>query len=118
LVRDVKQYHFVFATRDFVRYQAWRRFNPSRLAGSPGIYVLRDEEKQPLFVGYARDLGRRLARHLECAPIAAAVAHVSVITGDDLPGEEYRAAFKEELVRRNPPRWNVNLVGLAKPASD
>ena len=37
-----------------------------------------------------------------------------MIAGDDLPGEEYRAAFKEDLVRRHQPRWNVNLVGLAK----
>jgi site-specific DNA-methyltransferase (adenine-specific) len=118
LVDEVKQYHFVFAKRDFTRFQTWSRFNPTRLNGQPGIYLLRDEQKEPLYVGQTRELGRRLAQHLECPAIAEAVVHVSVIAGDELPGEEYRAAFKEDLVRRHQPRWNVNLVGLAKTASD
>lgn len=118
LVDEVKQYHFVFAKRDFVRFQTWHRFNPSRLEGQPGIYLLRDENKEPLFVGQTSDLGRRLAQHLECPAISEAVAHLSVISGEELPGEEYRAAFKEDLVRRHQPRWNVNLVGLAKTASE
>jgi hypothetical protein len=46
------------------------------------------------------------------------VTQVSILAGDDLPGEEYQAAFKEDLVRRYQPRWNVNLVGLAKSATD
>jgi site-specific DNA-methyltransferase (adenine-specific) len=112
LVDEVKQYHFVFAKRDFTRFQTWNRFNPSRHNEQPGIYLLRDEQKQPLYVGQTRDLGRRIEQHLECPAFAEAVSHASVIVGDDLPGEEYRAAFKEELVRRHQPRWNVNLVGL------
>jgi site-specific DNA-methyltransferase (adenine-specific) len=118
LVDEVKQYHFVFAKRDFARFQIWDRFNPSRINGVPGIYLLRDEHKEPLYVGQTRDLGRRLARHLECPAIAEAVTHVSIIAGDELPGEEYRAAFKEELVRRHQPWWNVNLVGLAATPRD
>ena len=111
----MKQYHFVFAKRDFGRFQAWDRFDPARLAGQPGIYLLRGEDKEPLYVGRTLDLGRRLAQHAECPAIADCVAHVSVIAGRDLPGEEYRDAFKEDLVRRYQPRWNVNLVGLAAP---
>jgi site-specific DNA-methyltransferase (adenine-specific) len=113
LVRDVKQYHFVFAKRDFSRFHAWDRFDPSRVAGQCGIYVFRGEAKAPLFVGKTRDLGRRLAVHGGCRAITDAAEHVSVIVGDDLPGSEYQDAFKEDLVRRYQPRWNVNLVGLA-----
>jgi hypothetical protein len=40
------------------------------------------------------------------------------MAGNELPGEEYRAAFKEDLVRRHQPLWNVNLVGLAKSAAE
>ena len=40
------------------------------------------------------------------------VTHIALIAGDDLPGAEYLDAFKEELVRRHTPQWNVNLVGL------
>jgi excinuclease UvrABC nuclease subunit len=76
--------------------------------------LFRDEQKQPLFVGHARDVGARLAQHWECPAFDEAVAQVSIIAGDELPGEDYRAAFKEDLVRRHQPRWNVNLVGLAK----
>jgi DNA modification methylase len=113
LVDEVKKYHFVFASRDFIRFQAWHRFNPARYAGQPGIYMLRGAAKEPLLIGSALDLGRRLTQHVECRAIDDPTAQVAVITGDDLPGEEYRAAFKEELVRRYQPRWNVNLVGLA-----
>jgi len=112
LVREVKQYHFVFAKRDFSRFQNWSRFNPARLDAKPGVYLLRGASKGPLYVGHALDLGRRLVQHAECAAIAERVTHVSTIVGNDLPGDDYRAAFKEDLVRRYQPRWNVNLVGL------
>jgi site-specific DNA-methyltransferase (adenine-specific) len=118
LVNDVKQYHFVFAKRDFSRFSTWRSVKPARLAGQPGIYLLRDDKKAPLYVGRALDLGRRLGQHKDCPAISDDVAQVSVIAGADLPGCEYLDAFKEELVRRHQPRWNVNLVGLAKTASD
>jgi site-specific DNA-methyltransferase (adenine-specific) len=118
LVRDVKRYHFVFKNRDFSRFQAWDRFDPARLAGRPGIYLLRDEDKEPLFISRTLDLGRRLATHDACPAISDEVEHVSILVGGDLPGDEYQAAFKEELVRRHQPRWNVNLVGLQPMAID
>jgi site-specific DNA-methyltransferase (adenine-specific) len=112
LIRDMKQYHFVYAKRDFAKFQAWDRLNPARLAGKPGIYLLRGQKKEPLFIGRTLDLGRRLAAHDECSAISDAVAQISLLIGDDLPGEEYQAAFKEDLVRRHSPKWNMNLVGL------
>jgi hypothetical protein len=118
LVRDVKQYHFVFAKRDFARFQAWDRFDPSRLAGQSGIYLLRGEGKEPLFIGRTSDLGKRLSQHDECAAISDVVEHISILTGDELPGEEYQAAFKEDLVRRHAPRWNMCLVGLHAASVD
>jgi site-specific DNA-methyltransferase (adenine-specific) len=113
LVDEVKQYHFIFAKRDFSRFQPWGRFNAKRFVGQPGLYLLRDEDKLPLYVGVASDLGMRLAQHLDCPAFEEAVAQVAVIAGEELPGAEYRAAFKEDLVRRHQPRWNVNLVGLS-----
>ncbi len=112
LVDEVKRFHFVFAKRDFTRFQAMNRIKPSRLDGLPGLYLMRDENKRPLYVGLSRSLGRRLAQHLDCPAICDSVRQISLIADDELPGEEYRAAFKEELVRRYEPRWNVNLVGL------
>ncbi|MEX2317417.1 MAG: DNA methyltransferase [Pirellulales bacterium] len=112
LVRDVKRYHFVFTKRDFARFLAWDRLPTDRLAGKCGIYLLRGEAKQPLYVGRALDLGHRLAQHADCPMLDDNTRHISLIAGDDLPGEEYLPAFKEELVRRYQPRWNVNLVGL------
>jgi hypothetical protein len=53
-----------------------------------------------------------------CPAIMDEVEQISLIAGADLPGEEYRAAFKEDLVRRYQPRWNVNLVGLAGRPQD
>jgi site-specific DNA-methyltransferase (adenine-specific) len=112
LVDEVKQFHFVFRNRDFGRFQAWNRFDVDRVAGKPGIYLLRGDDKEPIYVGRTLDLGRRLVQHAECESIDGIVRQISVIADDDLPGEEYRAAFKEDLVRRHHPRWNVNLVGL------
>ncbi len=113
LVNEVKLYHFVFANRDFTRFQLWSGTKPKRLNGVAGVYLLRDYEKLPLYIGNTIDLGRRLGQHLDCPAVADEVAHVSLITGSDLPGPEYRDAFKEDLVRRHQPRWNVNLVGLS-----
>ena len=113
LVGEVKQYHFVFSKRDFSRFQTWRSLKPKRLGGQPAVYLLRGEGKEPLYVGHTFDLGRRLAQHAESAAIAGAVEQFSVIAGDDLPAGDYRAAFKEDLVRRYQPSWNVNLVGLS-----
>jgi len=112
LVNEVKQYHFVFAKRDFTRFQTWRGLKPKRLNGQPGLYLLRNADKEPLFVGHTLDLGRRLAQHLASPAIAAEVAQISILAGNDLPGAEYCDAFKEDLVRRYQPQWNVNLVGL------
>jgi site-specific DNA-methyltransferase (adenine-specific) len=115
LVDEVKQYHFVFSKRDFSRFQAWRGLKPKRLNGQPGIYLLRGESKLPLYVGRTTDLGRQLAQLAECSAVRDSVEHVSLIVGNDLPAEDYQAAFKEDLVRRYQPQWNVILVGLHRP---
>jgi excinuclease UvrABC nuclease subunit len=112
LVDAVKQYHFVFAKRDFARFQHWPNVNPSRVMSQPGIYLLRDRARKPLFIGMSHDLGQRLEQHGECRNIRGCAAHVSIITGTDLPSELYLAAFREDLIRRYRPRWNVSLVGL------
>jgi DNA modification methylase len=112
LVDEVKQYHFVFSKRDFSRFLTWRGLKPKRLVGQPGIYLLRGEAKQPLYVGRTADLGRQLAQFAECNGIGNTVEHVSLVVGGDLPANDYQAAFKEDLVRRYQPQWNVILVGL------
>jgi hypothetical protein len=80
--------------------------------GMPGIYLLRGEVRTPLFIGRTLDLGRRLGQHADCPAISDHVDQVAILSGSDLPGEEYLAAFKEDLVRRYGPRWNMDLVGL------
>ncbi len=115
LADEAKRYHFLFSKRDFARFQVWSHFNPSRYAGQSGVYLLRGAAKEPLFIGRAFDLGQRLETHADCRPIADVVEHIALIAGDELPGEEYQDAFKEDLVRRYAPKWNVNLVGLKTP---
>lgn len=84
LVNEVKQYHFVFAKRDFTRFLGWRAFKPKRFNGQPGLYLLRGKEKKPLYIGYTLDLGKRLASHDECPAISQEVEHFSLIVGSDL----------------------------------
>jgi len=112
LVDEVKKYHFVFAKRDFTRFQSLQRVNSDRYTAEPAVYLLRDATKAALYIGHTRDLGCRLAQHAESRPIADLAPQVSVLSGTELPGEEYRLAFKEDLVRRYQPKWNVDLVGL------
>jgi site-specific DNA-methyltransferase (adenine-specific) len=112
LVDAVKQYHFVFAKRDFTRFQAWPSCKSLRIPNQPGIYLLRDRIKQPLFIGASHDLGHRMEQHYKCRAVCDNVAHLSIISGADLPSEPYLAAFREDLIRRYCPCWNVSLVGL------
>jgi site-specific DNA-methyltransferase (adenine-specific) len=112
LVNDVRLYHFVFAKRDFTRFQRSSAFHRSTLNAQPGIYLLRDWDQEPLYIGLTQDLGCRLGKHSACRAMIDVVAHISIISGSDLPGAVYRRAFKEDLVRRYKPKWNVNLVGL------
>jgi site-specific DNA-methyltransferase (adenine-specific) len=118
LVDEAKKYHFMFTKRDFAKFQPWRRCKPSQLAGERGIYLLRGSDKQPLFIGHAINLGSRFETHAKCRSVNDAVEHIAVISGEDLPGVEYQNAFKEDLVRRNTPKWNVSLVGLNMPVVD
>jgi len=112
LVDEVKQYHFVFSKRDFSRFLTWGSLKPKQLNGLPGIYLLRGESKQPLYVGRTGDLGRQLGQLMASSGIGNTIEHVSLIAGNDLPAGDYQAAFKEDLVRRYQPQWNVILVGL------
>src|SRR5262249_14124103 len=114
LVDEVKQYHFIFARRDFARFQSLRQCNTSRFDGQPGIYLLRHTSKQPLYIGQTIDMDTRLAQHVQTQAISDAAPQIALIMGDELPGLNYQAAFKEDLVRRYQPRWNVNLVGLQR----
>ena len=117
LVDEVKQYHFVFAKRDFSRFQDWSRFKPSRFAGQPGIYLLRGDDKDTAL--------RR--PHARPGPPAGAARR--------LPGDRRRrrSTFgdhrRRTAGRRIPatpsrktsfagyqPTWNVNLVGLERDA--
>jgi site-specific DNA-methyltransferase (adenine-specific) len=113
LVDEVKRYHFVFAKRDFTRFQNWHSVKPTRFVSKCGTYLLRDRDKKALYIGLSADLGRRLARHADCRLLTDVVSQFAVIVGTDLPGEVYRTAFKEDLVRRYQPNWNVSLVGLS-----
>jgi DNA modification methylase/predicted GIY-YIG superfamily endonuclease len=112
LVDEVKQFHFVFAKREFTRFQSLGRLSPSRYERTPGVYLLRDQWKQPLYIGRTIDLGRRLLQHAATPALADEAVQVSVMAGEELPASDYLAAFKEDLVRRYQPRWNVNLAGL------
>jgi site-specific DNA-methyltransferase (adenine-specific) len=112
LVDDVKKYYFVFAKRDFARFQNWKRFKPAGYAGQAGIYLLCNIQKEPLFIGYALDLGCRLEQHVKCRPMGDEMGYIATVAGDELPGMAYRATLKEHLVGRYKPRWNVRLSGL------
>ncbi len=112
LAEEVKELHFVFATRDFSRFQNWNRCRFDRFADQPGVYMLRGKNRQPLYVGETLDLAQRLTRHADCKTISGKILHLSIITPEEMPGEEYREPLKVDLVHRYEPSLNINLVGL------
>ena len=117
LVKEVKAFHYVFETRNFTRFQRWDRLNHDRCAGIPGVYLLRGEDKQPLYVGETSDLGERLSRHRDSPATAQLVRHIAWIADRQLPSREYRQPLKVALAGRYQPLWNVNLVGVSEEAT-
>jgi site-specific DNA-methyltransferase (adenine-specific) len=118
LAAEVKKYHFIFATRDFRRFQSWARCDEGRHTGQPGIYLLRGEEKTPLFIARTLDLGRRLATHDACPAATDVVEHVAILPVEEMPGEAYQAAFTADLIQRYRPRWNLALASSEAAAAD
>lgn len=109
---EAKRFHYVLSTRDFERNQPWGRFRADKYDGQPGLYLLRDKAKAPLYIGETHDLGGRLAAHADAAAPGKNVSQVSVILSSDLPSDEYREPLWADLVRRHQPRLNVPALAL------
>lgn len=107
MAAEAKQYHYVLATRDFGRFQPWGRTRFDKLDGQPGLYLLRNKAKAPLYLGQTLDLGGRLATHAAAAAPGRQVAQVAWITADELPSDGYREALWVDLVRRWAPKLNL-----------
>ena len=113
LAAEAKQYHYVFKTRDFDRFQAWSRCRVDRWNGQAGIYLLRNRAKEAIYLGETLDLGQRLAAHQQAkAPTGRAIAGVAVITSDRLPSDDYRQPLWCDLVRRYEPRLNLRVANV------
>ena len=113
LVDEVKQYHFVFAKRDFTRFQAWQSLQPvATTPASPASTCCAAQQKSRS-TSAARST---LAAGSRSTPIAARSrrrrAHLASSPATNFPAQSTSDAFKEDLVRRYQPKWNVNLVGL------
>ncbi len=80
-----------------------------RLPREPGVYVFRDGNGQPLYVGKAKNLRRRLLGHFSrAAARSEAALHASTarITYQVL-GSEAEALLREfALIARHAPEWN------------
>ncbi|MEM6329756.1 MAG: hypothetical protein AAF790_05860, partial [Planctomycetota bacterium] len=114
LAEEAARFDYVLGTRDFDRFQPWARLRPARLAGTPGVYLLRGRAKEPLYVGEALDLGQRLADHQSAKAPGRAVTHAAVITSAALPSEDYRLPLWCDLVRRYRPRLNLPPLAAAQ----
>lgn len=110
LAEEAKQYHYVFADRDFAKPQAWSRFRAQKFDRQSGLYLLRNKSKDPLYIGETIDLGRRLAMHADAKAPGRLVTQVAVIPSSDLPSDDYRQPFWCDLVRRHRPRLNIAMV--------
>ncbi|TWT90900.1 DNA adenine methyltransferase YhdJ [Pseudobythopirellula maris] len=115
LAAEAHQYHYVLATRDFSRFHPWGRCRFDKWEGQPGLYCLRRRDRSAVYVGEADDLGARLATHASAKAPGRVISQVAVITGDELPSDEYRGALWTSLVRRYEPRLNVE---PAKPPAE
>ena len=107
LVAEADRFHYVVATREFSRFQAWRRARLDRFDGVAGLYLLRAADRSAIYVGESSDLGRRLASHRASRAMDRLVVQLAVIPSAELPSDEYRVPLWIDLVRRHTPRLNV-----------
>ncbi len=114
LAAEAKQYHFVLHTRDFGRFNPWGRFRANKLDGQPGLYLLRNQSKAPVYLGETLDLGRRLAMHAATSAPGRAVTQVSIILSDELPSNDYREPLWWDLVQRYQPKLNLPALEQSK----
>ncbi|MDT8449220.1 MAG: excinuclease ABC subunit UvrC [Wenzhouxiangellaceae bacterium] len=84
-----------------------------RLAESPGVYLMRDSEKRPLYVGKARNLKRRVASYFDSRDkgprIALMVSKVRSIEVSLTRTEAEALLLENEWIKALRPRYNINL---------
>ncbi len=79
---------------------------------SSGVYIMKDDEDQVIYVGKAKDLRSRVRSYfLQDVPIKTQVLMSRVARIDYLlTGNEYEALLLENnLIKRHNPRYNINL---------
>ncbi|TWT46420.1 DNA methyltransferase [Botrimarina hoheduenensis] len=112
LAEEAKRYHYVLASREFERFQAFPRMRVNRYDGLAGLYLLRESAHKPVYLGETHDLGRRLEDHRGAKSGLRKTAQVAVITAEELPSDDYRQPLWVALVQRHAPRLNLAPVSL------
>jgi len=85
----------------------------ARLPTRPGVYLMRDEAGQPLYVGKARNLRKRVASYFDARPkierIMRMVAKVRQIEVSLTRTEGEALLLENEWIKSQQPRYNVLL---------
>jgi len=85
----------------------------ARLPTRPGVYLMRDESGQALYVGKARNLRRRVASYFDARPkverIMRMVARIHAIEISLTPSESEALLLENEWIKSLKPRYNVLL---------
>ena len=79
---------------------------------SPGVYIMKDDKGQPLYIGKAKSIRKRIASHFQKAGSQRISLMLSQVRKIDFitTGTEYKALLLEaELIKKNQPYYNVDL---------
>ena len=106
IAAEAKEFHYVFANREFANPRKLSATAAERFAGEAGVYLLTGAKRVPLFVGETLDLSARLKTHTTASGSRRKAIGFAVIPDSELPSPDYRAAAKYALARRHQPEWN------------
>ena len=83
------------------------------VSDAPGVYRMRDERGEVIYVGKAKSLKKRLASYfrsdLDNAKTRALVAHIASIDVTVTPSEAQALVLENNLIKQHRPKYNVLL---------
>jgi hypothetical protein len=119
LVENANKYReSALKRRDFGYRHDWKRVDFDRFRKRTGVYLLRDNKGESLYVGDTLDLGGRLERHAVSGKRNITIGSMSIVPEHRLPGDAYRGPLKVELARQYKTRLNVDLFALHKASGN
>jgi DNA modification methylase len=115
LVEEANKYReSALKRRDFGNRQNWSNVDFDRYRDRTGVYILRGDLGDSLYVGQCDDLGGRLERHASSRSKSMPIDSLSIVPENRLPAGNYLGPLKVDLARHYDTRFNVDFFAIHK----